>query len=75
MLMKKKKKPTAIDKAIILLKDIRKNGEGRTLALSKRYGFHRATVSRLLINLVNQGVLDKKADGSFGIADAWRLKP
>ena len=29
---KKKKKPTAIDKAIILLKDIRKNGTGRTLA-------------------------------------------
>jgi DNA-binding IclR family transcriptional regulator len=73
--MKKKKKPTVIDKAIILLKDIRKNGEGRTLALSKKYGFHRATVSRILINLAKQGILDKKADGSFGIADEWRLKP
>ena len=70
--MKKKKKPTAIDKAIILLKDIRKNGKGRTLALSKKYGFHKATVSRILITLVNQGVLDKNADGSFSIADDWR---
>ena len=73
--MKKKKKPTVIDKAIILLKDIRKNGEGRTLALSKKYGFHKATVSRILNNLMNQGILDKKTDGSFGIADEWRLKP
>ena len=73
--MKKKKKPTVIDKAIILLKDIRKNGEGRTLALSKKYGFHKATVSRILNNLMNQGILDKKADASFGIADEWRLKP
>ena len=73
--MKKIKKPTAIDKAIILLKDIRKNGTGRTLALSNKYGFHKATVSIILITLVNQGVLDKNADGSFGIADEWRLKP
>ena len=73
--MKKNKKPTAIDKAIILLKDIRKNGEGRTLALAKKYGFHKATVSRILITLVNQGLLDKNADGSFSIADEWRLKP
>ena len=70
--MKKKKKPTSIDKAIILLKDIRRNGVGRTMALSKKYGFHKATVSRILITLVNQGVLDKNADGSFGIADEWR---
>ena len=69
---KKKKKPTAIDKAIILLKDIRKNGTGRTLALSKKYGFHKATVSRILITIVNQEVLDKNADGSFSIADDWR---
>ena len=69
---KKKKKPTAIDKAVILLKDNRKNGTGRTIALSKKYGFHKATVSRILITLMNQGLLDKNADGSFGIADDWR---
>ena len=72
MLMKKKKKPTAIDKAIILLKDIRKNGTGRTLALSKKYGFHKATVSRILIILMKQGLLEKNVDESFSIADEWR---
>jgi DNA-binding IclR family transcriptional regulator len=69
--VKKKTKPTAIDKAIILLKDIRKNGTGRTLALSKKHGFHKATVSRILIILMKQGVLEKNPDGSFGIADDW----
>ena len=72
MNMGKKRKPTAIDKAIILLKDIRKNGTGRTLALSKKYKFHKATVSRILIILKNQELLDKNADGSFSIADDWR---
>ena len=72
--MRKKQKPTAIDKAIILLKDIRKNGEGRTLALSRKYGFHKATVSRILIVLMKQGLLEKNADGSFSIADDWREK-
>ena len=72
MVRKKKKKPTAIDKAIILLKDIRKNGTGRTLALAKKYKFHKATVSRILIILAKQGLLDKNADGSFSIADDWR---
>jgi len=56
---KKKKKPTAIDKAIILLKDIRKNGTGRTFALSKKYGFHKNTVSRVLITLMKQGLFDR----------------
>ena len=70
--MKKKKKPTAIDKAIILLKDIRKNGTGRCLALSKKCGFHKATVSRILNILMKQGLLYKNADGSFSIADDWK---
>jgi hypothetical protein len=70
--MKKKQKPTAIDKAIILPKDIRKNGTGRTLALSKKHGFHKATASRILIILKNQWLLDKNADGSFSIADDWK---
>jgi len=69
---KKKKKPTAIDKAIILLKDIRKNGTGRTFALSKKYGFHKNTVSRILILLMKQWLLYKNADGSFSIADDWK---
>jgi DNA-binding IclR family transcriptional regulator len=69
---REKKKPTAIDKAIILLKDIRKNGEGRTLALSRKYGFHKATVSRILITLKNNGLLEKNVDESFSIADEWR---
>ena len=70
--MKKKKKPPAIDKAVILLKDIRKNGTGRTLALSRKYKFHKATVSRILIILKDQGLLEKNADGSFSIADDWQ---
>ena len=70
--MKKKKKPTAIDKSIILLKDIRENGTGRTLALSKKYKYHKATVSRILIILAKQGLIEKNADGSFGISNDWR---
>jgi DNA-binding IclR family transcriptional regulator len=72
MARKKKKKPTAIDKAIILLKYIRKNGTGRNLALAKKYKFHKATVSRIPIILKNQGLLEKNADGSFSIAYDWR---
>jgi excisionase family DNA binding protein len=69
---KKKQKPTVIDKAIILLKDIRKNGPGRTLFLSRKYKFNKTSVSRILITLKNQGLLDKNADGTFSIADEWR---
>ena len=68
----KKQKPTAIDKAIILLKYIRKHGEGRTLALSKKFGWHKATVSRILIILIKQGVLVKNPEGSFSPAERWQ---
>ena len=68
----KKQKPTAIDKAIILLKYIRKNGGGRTIALSQEFSWHKATVSRILIILKNQKVLVKNPDGSFSPAEEWR---
>ena len=68
----KKQKPIAIDKANMLLKYIRKHGEGRILALSKKFRWHKATVSRILIMLKNQGVLVKNPDGSSSPAEEWQ---
>jgi len=51
---------------------IRKHKEGRTLALAKNFGWHKATVSRILIILKSQAVLVKNPDGSFGPAEEWQ---
>lgn len=65
----------AVDRALQILRVFGPSDDGLSLAeLARRTGFYKSTILRLLASLVQNGMMERGADGTYRLgAELWRL--